>query len=260
MIKPEECESLNEIRDYIDQIDKTIIDQLQLRSTFVRSAAKFKKSVSEVKASGRVKSMMAERRQWALKAGINPDFIQSLFEQIVSFFINGEKVQWMKENAADDLIITEASIEDIREVLSLQKRAFIQEAEIAGNDYNIMPIVQTLSEMEMDFQKHLILKACLNGQIIGSVRANLTNDVCYIGRLIVEPFFQNKGYGSSLMEVIESRFSQAKEYELFTGAFSKKNIQFYTKRGYKAVEHFVSSDGIELVKLRKTREIYSENR
>ena len=180
-------------------------------------------------------------------------FLPEAFEKmLISMNKWGETVQRQKENKSDnDVIITDANFEDARTILSLQKRAYIQEVEKAGDDYGIPPMRQTLSEMEDDFKHYVILKAKKQSLIVGSVRARMNDEICYIGRLIVEPIFQQKGYGSSLMKSIEARFSQAREFELFTGENSPEDIQFYSKRGYALIEHFTGPNGLKLVRMRK---------
>jgi chorismate mutase len=210
MKKAEECETLQEIRTCIDEIDCAVIDQLALRQSFVETAATFKKSIDDVKASDRVKAMMEARRTWALEKRLNPDFIQSLFEGIVAYFIKGETDHWLKENKSDStLLIVDAKVEDAQAILSLQNRAFVQEAEKAGNNYDIPAMHQTLADMEEDFKQYSILKATTHSHIVGSVRARIIDGVCHIGRLVVEPIYQQQGYGAALMEAIQARFPQA---------------------------------------------------
>ena len=135
-------------------------------------------------------------------------FLPEAFEKmLISMKKWGETAQLRKENNSDeDVIITDANFEDARAILSLQKRAYIQEVEKAGDDYGIPPMRQTLSEMEDDFKHYVILKAMKQSLIVGSVRAKMNDEICYIGRLIVEPIFQQKGYGAALMKSIEERF------------------------------------------------------
>lgn len=255
MKNSDQCESLAEIRECIDQIDKEIIDSLALRATYVKVASTFKRSIDEVKASDRVLSMIEKRRSWAELAGINPDFVENLFRKIVSFFINSETKEWMKENnAGTELSITEADISDAQSILSLQKRAYIQEAEHPGNGFSIQPMIETISEARKDFGMYTILKATVNDTIVGSVRARLLEDNnYYIGRLMVEPIFQGKGYGSVLLSAIESKFPGAKSFELFTGEASTENIRFYNKRGYEIFEKFEGPGGLKFVKMRKVK-------
>ena len=129
------------------------------------------------------------------------------------------------------MIIEQARVEDAEEILKLQKLAYLSEAEIY-DDYTIPPLTQTLEEIRDDFNRQLFLKATVDGQIIGSVRARLEDETCFIGRLIVHPELQNRGIGTRLMEEIETLFREAKRHELFTGHRSERNIYLYRKLGY----------------------------
>ncbi len=149
-----------------------------------------------------------------------------------------------------ELIIQEASQKDANEILELQKLAYLSEAEIY-NDYSLAPLNQTSSEIVEDFKSKFFLEAVLDGKIVGSVRAYLENDSCFIGRLFVHPIYQNYGIGSKLMKKIEEKFSEAKRFELFTGDKSRRNIYFYQKRGYKIFKNEAISDKRKRVYLEK---------
>jgi chorismate mutase/GNAT superfamily N-acetyltransferase len=250
MKKAENCNSIYEIRECIDSIDNDIIDAIVLRSTFVHHAVKFKSNLNEVKADDRVKSMLADRKERAKEKGLAPEFIQDVFEVIVRHFISSEK-KIFKKTASDEFIVKQATLEDARTILGVQKRAFIQEAEKYGNNYNIAPIIESLEEMQEDFKKHIFVKAIKDDLLIGSARARMDGSICYIGRVVVEPIYQRRGYGKLLMTAIEELFSTANEYELFTGAESIENVGFYEKLGYSKEDVFAGSDKIKLVRMRK---------
>jgi ribosomal protein S18 acetylase RimI-like enzyme len=129
-----------------------------------------------------------------------------------------------------EILMSEAGIADMAEILALQKVCYYQEAEII-NDFTIKPLLQTIKEIGRDLQEQLILKAVLGKRIIGSVRAYEKDGSCFIGRLIVRPDHQNQGIGKRLMGEIESRF-KVNRFELFTGSRSVKNIFLYHKLGY----------------------------
>ncbi len=148
-------------------------------------------------------------------------------------------------------IITEACISDCKEILSLQKLCYIQEAEIY-QDYSIQPLSQTIEDIENEFHKCVLLKCVYGESIIGSVRAFSTDSTCYIGKLIVHSDFQNIGIGKELMKQIEKRFSDSKRFELFTGSESIKNISLYQKIGYSIFKRDKLKPSIELVFLEKT--------
>jgi ribosomal protein S18 acetylase RimI-like enzyme len=130
------------------------------------------------------------------------------------------------------MVIELAEPADAREILDLQKLAYQSEAAIY-NDYAIPPLTQTLDQMQADFRQQVVFKATLEGRIVGSVRGYLRDGTCYIGRLIVDPEFQNRGIGTNLLNRIEQHFSEARRYELFTGERSERNLYLYHKLGYR---------------------------
>ncbi len=146
--------------------------------------------------------------------------------------------------------VERATVSDAGEILSLQRLAYRSEAEIY-NDFNIPPLVQTLEEMEKDFENQLFLKAVMDGKIIGSVRANAKDGTCYIGRLIVHPDFQNRGIGTKLMNEIEKSFNTCKRFELFTGDKSERNLYLYQRLGYKIFKTSKITDQTNIVCLEK---------
>lgn len=128
--------------------------------------------------------------------------------------------------------IIKAEKEDLQEILNLQYLAYQSEAKLF-NDPNIPPLKQTLSDMEDEYKKGIILKALdENNIIVGSVRAYIDNRTCYIGKLMVHPKKQHQGIGTKLLLEIESKFPGYR-YELFTSNRSKKNIELYRKLGYR---------------------------
>jgi isochorismate pyruvate lyase len=92
-----QCNSIEEIRQQIDEIDENIIKLLGKRSEYVLNAAKFKKTVESVKAEDRVKSMLAKRRDWAQNNNLSADFIEKLYKNIVEYFISEEMIKWAKK-------------------------------------------------------------------------------------------------------------------------------------------------------------------
>ena len=148
------------------------------------------------------------------------------------------------------MLIQVANVKDAQAILDLQKLAYQSEAAI-HDDYTIPPLTQSLEEMEQDFQKHTFLKATVDGRIVGSVRGQVRDETCFIGRLIVHPDFQNQGIGTRLMAEIERHFGQAQRYELFTGQKSERNLYLYQKLGYRIFRTEQLTDKVRLVYLEK---------
>ena len=131
--------------------------------------------------------------------------------------------------------VQRARIEDLADILALQKMAFKDHGQVYCNCL-IPPLTQTLSEIENEFKQKVFLKAIVNRNIVGSVRGFTRNDYCHIEKLVVDPDFQNRGIGKLLMIEIEKLFADTKLFKLWTGRDDDKNLYFYKKLGYKIVE------------------------
>ena len=160
-----------------------------------------------------------------------------------------EKKYW-----ADEMIIAQANIDDALEILSLQKLCYQSEAKIY-NDYTIPPLIQTLEEIQSEFEEYFFLKALKDKRIIGSVRARMSvPDTCYIGRLIIHPDLQNQGIGTRLMDEIEIKFRECIRWELITGHNSQKNIKLYEKCGYHIYKAEKLTSQLSLIYFEKNNE------
>ena len=97
MKQPQNCYNIQEIRSAIDSLDREIIDKLGKRFEYVKAAAKFKKSRSDVKAVNRFNSMLQQRRVWAEENNLDPDIVEKLYRDLVDYFINQELQHWKKK-------------------------------------------------------------------------------------------------------------------------------------------------------------------
>ena len=150
----------------------------------------------------------------------------------------------------DSLRIDLALPTDMPEVLALQKLAYRSEAEL-NDDFDIPPLRQTLTELEKEYNEATILKATVDGDLVGSVRGRLMGETCFIGRVIVHPAWQNCGIGSRLMTAIEGCFPNAKRFELFTSERSSRNLYLYRKLGYRAFRQEKLDQHVNLIFMEK---------
>jgi len=147
--------------------------------------------------------------------------------------------------------ISPADRYDLHKILELQKIAFLQEARLYNN-FDIQPLNQTMEEIESEFKTKTILKAEVSSRIVGSVRANISENDCWVNKLMVHPDYQGQGIGKALLQEIEKYFPQIKKFKLGTGAKSKYNIRLYEKAGYRVVKYDKFHDGVEAVFMEKT--------
>jgi ribosomal protein S18 acetylase RimI-like enzyme len=148
--------------------------------------------------------------------------------------------------------IEQAQMEDAAVILALQKLCYRSEAEL-HDDFTIPPLKQTLEEIQTEFAQQVVLKAVIEGQVIGSVRAYMRGENCSVGKLIVHPNYQNRGIGTRLMYEIERRFPAAQRFELFTGHKSQRNLHLYGKLGYTEFKRQSISDKLTLIFMKKRR-------
>lgn len=143
-----------------------------------------------------------------------------------------------------------ASAADVDEIFALQRLAYQSEAAIYPG-CALPPLTETLEEVREDFARKTVLKATLDGRIIGAVRVGEQDGTCHISRLIVHPAHQNRGLGTRLMQAVEARFAQARRFELFTGHKSRRNLHLYAKLGYRVFKSVPRTPENHLIYLEK---------
>ncbi|MBK5721705.1 GNAT family N-acetyltransferase [Dysgonomonas sp. Marseille-P4677] len=128
--------------------------------------------------------------------------------------------------------ISVASTKDLETILYIQKKAFAEVAKLM-NKYDLPPLLQTIEELQDEAENNTILKCFFEEKIVGSVRGFLDDEnICHVGKLIVDPDFQNKGIGKALMYEIERHFAFCKKFVLFTGDETPNTLHLYRKVGY----------------------------
>lgn len=151
-----------------------------------------------------------------------------------------------------DVVIERALVRDAEDILKLQYLCFQREAELY-NDYTLPPLKQTLASLLLEYDTQLILVARYRGELIGSVRANLKEGSCYVGKLIVHPRMQRQGIGTRLLQAVEREFPDISRYELFTGTRSDSNVRLYASCGYRPSRTEKLSPGVEIIFMEKLR-------
>jgi ech hydrogenase subunit C len=165
------------------------------------------------------------------------------------------KRHFMLNSAGADIggfIINRANQNDIPEILALQKIAYRSQAEIYGDD-SVPALGQTLDQITAEFEKTIFIKAVVNGKIIGSIRGRREEDVAYISRGVVHPYFQGKGLGTRLIRQIEQELGDVRIFEVFTGHQSAQNLHVYGKLGYREVRTEPFTATVNWVYLQKER-------
>ena len=101
MKAPQECNSIDEIRDAIDTIDLEIIQALGQRFEYVKAITRFKETVDEVKAPERYRAVLKQRRVWAVENGLDPEIVEQMYRLLIAYFIDEELKELQLVDKAD---------------------------------------------------------------------------------------------------------------------------------------------------------------
>lgn len=138
---------------------------------------------------------------------------------------------------------------DAGEVLTIQRAAFVSEAQIYGSA-DMSPLTQTLAEVEAELEGADGWVARIGGRPVGVIRTRTADDLLLIGRIAIAPDMQGAGIGRRLLAAAEES-TGAGEAELFTGNLSEANPRLYRDCGYVETERVDQGDGTAQVFLRK---------
>ena len=94
---PHECQSIEEVRQEIDEIDQAIISLIGKRFSFIQEIIKYKSNADDVYAKERYYAVLSERREIAVNHHLNPDVIESMYRIMMDYFIK-EQLELLKNN------------------------------------------------------------------------------------------------------------------------------------------------------------------
>lgn len=151
-----------------------------------------------------------------------------------------------------DVTIRPLSPDDAGEVMTLQRAAFVQEAQIYGS-IDMPAFTQTLDAVESELAENDGCVAHIGTRMVGVARARHDGTLLMIGRIAIAPDVQGEGVGSRLLAAVEQRGREAgcTVAELFTGSLSEANLRLYERAGYTESQRVPTGDGIEEIYLRK---------
>jgi len=93
---PHECNSIGEVRQEIDYIDKNIISLIGQRFSYIREIVKYKNDIDAVYAKERYLNVIRIRRHYAADNKLDPDLIEDLYRIMLDYSIN-EQLELFKK-------------------------------------------------------------------------------------------------------------------------------------------------------------------
>lgn len=88
------CESLEQVRENIDRLDRQIVPLLAERAGYVEQAARFKDTKSAVVDIDRIEAIILKVRHLANEEGTSPDLIEHIYRAMIDAFIIHESQVW----------------------------------------------------------------------------------------------------------------------------------------------------------------------
>ncbi|WP_017597198.1 GNAT family N-acetyltransferase [Nocardiopsis lucentensis] len=145
---------------------------------------------------------------------------------------------------------------DAGELLTLQRAAFVDEAQAYGDPF-ILPLTEGLDRIDRLLRDEgvLVLKAVRGARIVGAVRASTAGAHGVIGRLAVAPDQRRQGVARALLSAVEEGLRVHSPgltaLTLFTGAQSADQQRLYRERGYTETHRERVADHLVMVHMRK---------
>lgn len=213
------CNSIEEVRENINQIDEEIVKLIAKRAHFVKQAAKFKKNTSDVKAPARVEEVINKVRNLAKTADANEEVVENIYRTMIDSFINAEMNEFehlKNENEKFQWSYISNKL-DWEELATLYKIAPLGE--------------RTIESLKISFANSKY--KCFvydNEKLIGVGRSVADGyDVSYICDVAIHPDYQGFGIGKAIVnKLIE--FSNGYNKIILFASMGKE--PFYAKLGF----------------------------
>ena len=131
-----------------------------------------------------------------------------------------------------------AELKHIERIVAISKAAFDSDINVGASkaggppDYDSIPW-----HIQMKNEGHL-LQVVVDGEIVGGaiLFVNKDRETLYIGRIFIDPLHYRKGYGLSLMKLVEAFYPGIKKIKLDIPLWNVRTNAFYTKLGYSEVK------------------------
>jgi ribosomal protein S18 acetylase RimI-like enzyme len=147
--------------------------------------------------------------------------------------------------------IVEASGDDAGEILTVQRAAYVTEAQLYGST-GFSALSEPLDGVRAAIEAGQVLVAKEGTRVVGAVRGVRDGEDCEVTRLVVAPDMRHRGIGAALIDAVERTApAEVRRFWLHTGDRSAANLRLYRKAGYTVTHERPVSDSLSLVYLEK---------
>ncbi len=93
------CNSLEEVRAKVDELDDKLVELISERSHYIKQAATFKNSIDEIKADDRIEFIKQKVRHKAIQLEVSPNMISELFTIMIDEMVETEIAEFRNKDA-----------------------------------------------------------------------------------------------------------------------------------------------------------------
>ncbi|MBY4011598.1 GNAT family N-acetyltransferase [Rhodococcus fascians] len=153
--------------------------------------------------------------------------------------------------------VVRLAAEDAGELLTLQRAAYVTEAQAHG-DVLLPSLTQSSAEVAEELSSPGVTAIGIRTEtprLVAAVRVSESPDDPHavdVGRLVVAPDMQGRGLGTRLLGLVEGGLpATISRLVLFTGEHSTGNLRLYRRLGYRDTHRQETPGGYALIHLSK---------
>lgn len=131
-----------------------------------------------------------------------------------------------------DIEIIKTNVHEAETLLDIQKQAFQSDFE-KYKDYQTSPAVESLNSLinRILFSQHYTVY--IQNKMAGAIDIRrISPDYFRLQQICLKAEYQNHGYGTKIINMIEKKFPKVKKWSLNTPKDNLRNRHFYEKAGY----------------------------
>lgn len=134
--------------------------------------------------------------------------------------------------------LAKAQSAQLEKIVAISKRAFESDVEVGGVFGDYPPEYDSVTWHEKMLKEGHLFQAIVDDEVIGGAILFLSEnkESLYVGRIFVDCIYHKKGYGITLMQLVETYYSSIKKIKLDTPLWNVRTNAFYKKLGYREVK------------------------
>ena len=82
-LDPEDCTTMSQVREGVDEVDRAIVDLLALRFGYMEAAARIKPKRDQVRDEARKADVLAKVAEAADEAGLDQELLARIYEDLI---------------------------------------------------------------------------------------------------------------------------------------------------------------------------------